>query len=381
MDDIDKYILKNWNKRLIDLGTAVGLDERTISRKKAKLVLQGKAPKTEKKEINIIEEAKTHHKNKHNLADFTKKEKRFVEEIERLTRELEASKAVKEISSYEIKPKVLSGKSEAVAVVVASDWHLEETVKPETVSGLNEFNLTIADRRIKQFWQSTLRVIGILNKDIEIKTCVLALLGDFISGSIHDELMEGNSLLPMDAIIKAQEHIVSGIEFLLKNSELNLVIPCHSGNHARVTKKQRHATESGNSLEYFMYHNLALHFKGNKRVQFVVSPGYHSYIDVLGYTIRFHHGHDIKYGGGIGGIFIPAFKAISQWNKGRPAYLDVFGHFHSRKDGGNFVCNGSIIGYSAFALSIKADFEKPSQLLFLIDKKRGKTLTAPIILE
>ena len=70
------------------------------------------------------------------------------------------------------------------------------------------------------------------------------------------------------------------------------------------------------------------------------------------------------------GIFIPAYKAISQWNKARYADLDVFGHFHQSKDGGNFICNGAGIGYNSFALSIKADFEHPSQTFFLVDHKR-----------
>jgi hypothetical protein len=51
------------------------------------------------------------------------------------------------------------------------------------------------------------------------------------------------------------------------------------------------------------------------------------------------------------------------------------------RDGGNFVSNGSIIGHNAYAISIKADYEKPRQTLVLIDKKRGKTIVAPILVD
>jgi hypothetical protein len=139
---------------------------------------------------------------------------------------------------------------------------------------------------------------------------------------------------------------------------------------------------AGNSLEYAMYHVLAKDFDGNKRVKFLITTSYLSFVTVGGYTIRFHHGHAIKYGGGIGGIFIPAFKAISQWQKSRSADLDVFGHFHASKDGGNFLCNGSLIGYNEYAVSIKCDYEKPKQTFFLVDhKRREKTITTPIFLE
>ena len=85
------------------------------------------------------------------------------------------------------------------------------------------------------------------------------------------------------------------------------------------------------------------------------------------------------YQGGVGGIYIPVNKSIAQWSKAKHADLDIFGHFHQLRDGGNFLCNGSMIGYNAFALSIKADFEEPKQILTLIDKRRGRTCTWPIL--
>ena len=126
-----------------------------------------------------------------------------------------------------------------------------------------------------------------------------------------------------------------------------------------------------------MFHHLASQFK-DPRVKFIIEDSYHTYLDILGMTVRFHHGHDIRYQGGVGGLTIPVNKAIAQWNKGKKANLDVFGHWHTRFDGGNFICNGSLIGYNAYAISIKASYEKPTQVFFLIDRKRGKTLMAPI---
>jgi hypothetical protein len=109
----------------------------------------------------------------------------------------------------------------------------------------------------------------------------------------------------------------------------------------------------------------------------------HSYVEVFGLTLRFLHGHSIKFGGGIGGITIPIRKAISQWNKVRKADLTVMGHFHQCVDGGDFIVNGSLIGYNAFAQFIKADYEPPRQQFFLITDYRGgeKSVVAPIRVE
>jgi hypothetical protein len=183
----------------------------------------------------------------------------------------------------------------------------------------------------------------------------------------------------MEALETVQDALASGISFLLKNSKYDIKIPCHSGNHARTTKTTFVGSEYGHSLEYFMYKNLEKLFKKESRVKFDIVRGYHSYQEVYDMTIRFHHGHGIRYYGGVGGIFIPAYKAVAQWNKAKHADLDCFAHFHQHKDGGSFISNGSLIGYNPFAIRIKADYEPPRQTFFLIDSKRGKTCVWPII--
>jgi hypothetical protein len=126
---------------------------------------------------------------------------------------------------------------------------------------------------------------------------------------------------------------------------------------------------------------LARHFVSEKRVKFIIPTSYHSFLDINGFVIRFSHGHAINYKGGVGGIYISVNKAIAQWNKVEHADLDVFAHFHQMRDGGNFICNGSLIGWNEFANFIKADFEKPRQAFFLVDHKRKeKTVVCPVFL-
>lgn len=307
----------------------------------------------------------------------------LIKTVEAVEKEKEAILAISQpVNVHKIESKVSEGPgSEGVAVVVASDWHVEEKVDPKVVSGLNEYNTTIARKSADSFFQTVLRLIQIESSATQIKTLVLALLGDFFSNDIHEELVETAELLPMDAVMLAQELLASGIRFLLDNSELELVIPCHSGNHGRTTERVHISTEKGHSLEFFMYNNLKKIFEKEPRVKFLIADGYHSYLDVFGTMLRFHHGHHVRYAGGVGGITIPVKKAIANWNKARWADIDVFGHFHQLFDGGNFICNGSLIGYNAYALSIKAEYERPQQAFFLIHKRLGKILTRNIIPE
>jgi hypothetical protein len=288
---------------------------------------------------------------------------------------------------YDIEPKVSHGTSESVAFMIGSDWHNEERVLPGDVNDLNEFNLEIFDKRADKFFQGGQRLWDIMRRDTDVHTLVLALLGDFITNSIHEDAAESNLLPPAEAVWNAQNKIINGIRFLLNNTEIKeLIIPCHSGNHARTTQRQRHSTEFGNSLETLMYYNLREFFKDEPRIKFIIATGYHSYLNVFGtYLIRFHHGHNVRYAGGVGGLSIPVNKAINEWNKAglyRGVMLDVFGHFHTHLIGTNFVANGSLIGYNSYAVSIKAPYEKPTQTFFLVNKKyNARTMTTPIFLE
>lgn len=153
-------------------------------------------------------------------------------------------------------------------------------------------------------------------------------------------------------------------------------IPFISGN---TTRKPRHATGAANSYEWMLYKTMAKHM-GDKAV-WHVSDGYHLLLDLYGKTLRIHHGDGLQYQGGVGGLTIPVEKAIASWNKGVSADLDIFGHWHQSQQNPKWVCNGSLIGFNAYSIAIKAPYEPPSQTGFIFDKKRGRTVTFPIFVD
>jgi hypothetical protein len=294
---------------------------------------------------------------------------------------IEAFKIVGTANTYTIKSIKSDPSGEVTAVAVLSDIHYAETVKSDNVNGKNEYNPKIAKTRLEFFFKNLAKLIIIYKHHSQINNLVLAMLGDMINGHLREESLENNSMSPIEEMLEVKGVLEAGINYLLDNTDVNIVLPCHSGNHARDTQKIRPSTEAGHSYEYVLYHVLANAFKDNPRVKFIIPTSYHSYIDVGGLTIRFHHGHFMKYNGGMSGIYISVNKAIAQWNKVQHADLDVFGHFHQLRDGGNFICNGSVIGFNSFAISIKADYEKPKQAFFLIDHKRKeKTSSSHIFL-
>ncbi len=281
----------------------------------------------------------------------------------------------------EIKSVKSSKWREATAVIVASDWHIEENVDPSTINYLNEYNIDIAKQRANRFFEASVKLIKQMQMNQSIKNIVFAMLWDLISGYIHRELEENNTLSPTQALIELRAMIVGWIKYLIDNTDCNIKVVCKFWNHGRTGEKIRISTWFKNSYEWMVYHFIAQEFTNNKRVEFVIENWYHTYVKIHNTMTRFHHGDSISYGGGIGWITIPINKAIAAWNESIKADLDVFGHFHQLTDNKRFIVNGSLIWYGAYAQRIKAPLERPQQAFFLIDEKYGKTVFAPILVE
>lgn len=276
----------------------------------------------------------------------------------------------------------LKSGGDAVAVLALSDWHVEEHVDPLTVNGLNEYTPDIAKKRAEEVFRRAAMLIDFSRGFAKIDTAVVWLGGDFITGYIHQELEEGNFMSPTEAILFSQELIVKGMRFLKRETKLKrLIVPTSFGNHGRTTEKRRIATSYANSYEWLMYKSLESHVK-DAGWEWHVENGYFNWVRLFDkFNLRFSHGDQILYAGGVGGISIPVNKAIAQWNKVQRADYDFFGHYHQSIDLTRWTCNGSLIAYGPYALAIKAEPESPSQTLSIISKDRGKVLTMRVFAE
>ncbi len=274
-------------------------------------------------------------------------------------------------------PRERGGVREMTAVVLASDWHVEERVDPESVAGRNKYDLEIASDRVDRFFQAVAWHIEHQrgSKRIAIRDLILWLGGDLMTGYIHEELVESNQLSPTQTILWLLPRLEAGIRMLLERLDLaSIVLPCSFGNHGRTTLKSRIQTGFANSYEWLMYHDLAARLRDEKRVRFEITASAHQYVRVYDKMLHFHHGDSLTYHGGVGGIGIPLLKAVPQWDRTVQADVHCIGHFHQLRDYGRAVVNGSLIGFGPYSQSIRAEFEPPQQALFYMDSRRGKTM-------
>lgn len=321
-------------------------------------------------------------RNRREATDLRAENKRLAEAVagledrlEQFTRARELAKQLPPIKGAR-KGRVLStDRREATAVALASDWHVGEKVDPSRVMGLNEFTPEIARLRARRYFEAVEWLITKERKYADIQNLVLALMGDFLSGYIHAELVESNFMSPIEEVRFTKALLIEGIDFLLRAlPDLVIRIPCNFGNHDRTTDKTRIATASRNSYTWGLYHDLADWYRGNERVLFQIADGHHLVTEIYDLRLHTHHGDSVRSAGGIGGVTVPLNRAVVQWAAKYNSHISCVGHFHQYLSAERLVMNGSLIGYSTYADWLPGAAPEPAQqAFFLVDRKRGKT--------
>lgn len=269
-------------------------------------------------------------------------------------------------------PRRMRPSGPATAVLPLTDWHCEELVNKQSINGVNEYNLSIADTRIKTVAERAVALIECERGLSKISDMVLPLMGDFISGHIHPDLIESTALSPTEAIDWVIDRIDGVIRFMLKHSGCKTItIPTCNGNHGRDTEKRRVASAGKHSYEWLMYRVLERLYKNEPRVQFKIEQhAPHNILDIQGKLVRFQHGDLIRYQGGVYGLGVPVEKARAKWNDTYRVDYDFFGHWHTYLTGERWCACNCLIGYNLFAQSIKAAATPPTQTLAIFDRKR-----------
>ncbi len=305
---------------------------------------------------------------------------RYKAALSQIDRERERADAMASLRGIEGKPPqarpAKAGKRhQATMVALLSDIHCEETVRPETVNGLNAFDLDVCDARLAEHAQRFFTLLEHERQLCRIDRVCVWLGGDMISGMIHPELAEENSLHPLAAIRWVGERLRGFIDAVAGTAR-EVIVATSCGNHGRTTEKLR-TNEADTSYEHHLYLTLAASEK-RRNVRWAIGEGHLNYVDLDGFTVRFMHGHAVRYQGGIGGIHVPLNKAIAAWDTTRRADLTCLGHWHqfSWSRSGRYVTNGSVIGPSAYSVRIKAMYEPPCQAAFVVDHGRREVTRA-----
>jgi hypothetical protein len=279
------------------------------------------------------------------------------------------------------RPRISGNRHPATLVVSLSDVHAGATVELSPVSYGNHYNQAVCESRITKYfagveWKVQAYRSGDHGKAYDLHHVKLWCGGDMIDGQLHDDQKE-MSHTPIEAIRWFEPLLVDGIKRLLALG-VDVSVVCSFGNHGRDTKKMQFGKGAEHNHEWGMYCRLGRQLPG---VEVSATKDEFQFFDIYGRTFCGHHGHRIAYQGGVGGIWIPANKAIDKWQMGVPCYHYLFGHYHTLEFGSRGTFNGSVIGYSPMARGFKCAPERPQQAALLVDEEHGVVDTTRIWVE
>lgn len=282
-------------------------------------------------------------------------------------------------------------KSSGVPVAILSDVHKGERVFADQVGGVNEFNRVISRARLKTWLSALLDLTKHHMVKPDYPGLILMLLGDMITGCIHDDLRETNDGPVQLSVLELQEELIAIIS-ILADQFGNVFIPCTVGNHGRETPKPRTKFVIYTSYEWNLYCQLEYHFRNDPRVQFFIPNEIDAYFVVQGHRCLATHGDrlGVKGGDGIIGILGPVTRGtikLGQQTKqvGRDFDTLFIGHGHTyipRSEAAHVVMNGCVIGYNEYAhAQLRVPYSRPTQYLGFIHPKYGITCQWPMYLD
>jgi hypothetical protein len=329
------------------------------------------------------------------LREEVRRMRRLAEEAQRgdvatrltLQRIEEAAKAVSpDFSTWEIPRPEPGDRTAQELVLLWSDLHAAEQVSLEETRGINEYNWDIMEARMKDAVRAVASHAD--HFGFNVSKLHIAMLGDMLSGDIHEELKVTNDRPLTEAIVDlASAHV----PFLLSLAERfpKIQVSGVPGNHPRYSRKPQ-AKQAHNNADWLFHQFLAALLKDHPQFEFDIVKGAYNVIKVADrWRMLLMHGDGIRTtmpGVPFGGV-IRRVTVLEQQFASTKQPLDyiALGHFHTRNDldgvGTKTFINGSVKGADEYAIKEFGSGRPAAQSLMSFHPKRGWTGTYAVELQ
>ena len=282
------------------------------------------------------------------------------------------------------------------AVLHLSDTHDGEVVNLDEMMGVNMFNREIAEKRFARLFSTatSLTTASWPRSDGAPFRIYILLGGDLISGhGLHPELAETDYGTAYEQCKQAAKNIASGgLRWSMELEEhwghpVEIIIIGVPGNHGRSTPgKPRAKLAALQSYDTLVFDFVEAALRPYANFKFYSTRAFDAYFDIVGWPTLLTHGDRMSAGGGTGFIgpaanIVKGHKKIilTEAQQRRPVRFIFSGHFHTRVITPWGFGNGSLIGPSEFAKSIRADLEPAQQNFVVFHEKLGLLREQPII--
>jgi len=286
------------------------------------------------------------------------------------------------------------GDSTQIVVAPLCDTHIGEYVDYQQMAGLNSYSFDIFGKRLSGWSTQLLNLVQLRREAIPIDELVVPMLGDMISGDIHEELSNTNLDNCMQQMIRGANLIAQALMFLAPNFS-KIRVPCVVGNHGRMTRKPP-MKDKYMDWDFLLYQWVAAFCQNQKNIEFDIRKSYLNTFQIFDKNILIMHGDSASGAGSLTTItrVLTNLRSVLQFRKGLeieatnahdelidpnilPASFDsvMIGHFHRCDEidigtGHALIC-GCMKGGDEFALQRLSVITKPQQLVTYWHPKYG----------
>ena len=285
------------------------------------------------------------------------------------------------VEVFSTAPLGLTGDKHA-AVALLSDVHMGEVVEAGETNGLANYDMATCYERAQIWVEKVVGLTELRRSRMDIPDLHLFMLGDIISGDIHDELSNSNEV---PVIVQTQEaaRLFSSAALTLSQHYENVYISVVAGNHGRMKKKPYYKNKQIANWDVLVGQIMALRLKNQSNIHFHIPEAFWTIRDVLGTKFFLMHGDGVKSWNSIPWYGVDRVTKSLLDMVGRDVMFDrvAMGHFHNPVDTESWHINGSFKGGDEYSIGAVYAAGRPSQTMLYVHPEMGVVSTERVYLD
>jgi len=265
----------------------------------------------------------------------------------------------------------IAGKSET-AVMLISDIEIGKAVVPEECGGLNNYNLSIIQKRADVIRKSVSDILRIHNCAYPISDLYVALLGDIVGGDNTSGKWSSvfHELNIVEQIFAGTNIIVNVLlDWIVRIPKTTVL--CVPGNHGRVGKPGEEKYYV--NWDYLAYVFLAERLRHLPRIKFKITQSWFIEEKIRNTQLLFLHGDDVRGWASLPFYGITKQHAAMQQLCGRFFDAICMGHHHQPAqipvNQHQTIINGCWCGGDMYSMKRLRAASRPTQVMFGICDK------------
>ena len=274
-----------------------------------------------------------------------------------------------------------------VPALLLGDQHIGEEISIEETFGINRYNFAVFQSRIEHLED---RVVDILtnHQRAPFSEMVVFLMGDNISGVIHEELQKHGHQHIIDQVylgaLSTALFLYRLLARLRPRGVQRLRVSCVSGNHGR-TSKDKESKRYYKNFDYLFHGVVAQALADVPQIEFHIPRCLFTVVDVAGIRILQSHGHELP----PSSLGIPlysinrasaGYQELLAWTEASRFDYWLLGHFHRPMELDSAIVNGTMAGLSELGIG-RYKPVRPMQKLIGFHEKWGKAWEYPVRLD